>query len=274
MLPQKFRKFSLAYLRIDLNIVFNIPYDFILEKPIANKEKYIEVFNKIKNLKYEEIDNFEKKCGYNLDKDWLNNLALYTQVAIKKSQINYQHGRVLYSLLMKYLNQNNDEINVLETGTARGFSSICMSKAILDSKKKGKIVTIDIIPHDQKMFWNCLKDSNGKISRQELLSEWIVYTKNIEFLRGRTHKVLKKIKFDRINFAFLDAAHNLSAVKKEFSFVSGKQLKGDIIVFDDVTKNQFDEVYNFVKSLEQKKIYKIEYINSSPQRAYAIAQKI
>ena len=52
------------YLRIDLNIVFNIPYDFILEKPIANKEKYIEVFNKIKNLKYEEIDNFEKKCGY------------------------------------------------------------------------------------------------------------------------------------------------------------------------------------------------------------------
>ena len=31
------------YLRIDLNIVFNIPYDFILEKPIANKEKYIEV---------------------------------------------------------------------------------------------------------------------------------------------------------------------------------------------------------------------------------------
>ena len=32
--------------------------------------------------------------------------------------------------------------------------------------------------------------------------------------------------------------------------------------------------YNFVKSLEQKKIYKIEYINSSPQRAYAVAQKI
>ena len=58
-----------------------------------------------------------------------------------------------------------------------------MSKAILDSKKKGKIVTIDIIPHDQKMFWNCLKDFDGKISRKELLSEWIVYTKNIEFYK-------------------------------------------------------------------------------------------
>ena len=128
------------------------------------------------------------------------------------------------------------------------------------------------------MYWNGISDSYGKITRKNLLKPWADYTQNINFLHGRTNKIInhiiKKNFLKRINFAFLDAAHNLSAVKKEFSFVSGKQLKGDIIVFDDVTKNQFDEVYNFVKSLEQKKIYKIEYINSSPQRAYAIAQKI
>ena len=95
---------------------------------------------KVKNIKYKEIDNFEESCGYFLDKDWLDNLALYTQIVIKKSQINYQHGRILYSLLMKYLNQNNDKINVLETGTARGFSSICMSKAILDLGPKSLII--------------------------------------------------------------------------------------------------------------------------------------
>ncbi len=262
------------YLRIDLNIVFNIPYDFILKKPSANKEKYIEIYNEVKNIKYKEIDNFEESCGYFLDKDWLDNLALYTQIVIKKSQINYQHGRILYSLLMKYLNQNNDKINVLETGTARGFSSICMSKAILDSNKKGKIYTIDIIPHDQKMFWNCLKDFNGKISRKELLSEWIVYTKNINFLRGRTHIVLRKIKFDRINFAFLDAAHNFKSVKNEFDYVSKKQISGDLIIFDDVTKNEFDEVFNFVKQLEEKKIYSISYVASNASRSYAVAKKL
>lgn len=276
LLNKIFKKIKIIYnyFRIELNIIFNIPYDFILKKPIANKEKYIEIFNKIKNFEYKEIDNFEKKCGYFIDKDWLDNLALHTQVVIKKSQINYQHGRVLYSLLMKYLSQNNDEINVLETGTARGFSAICMSKAILDSNKKGKIFTIDIIPHDQKIWWNCLKDFDGKTSRKELLSEWFVYTKNINFIRGRTHKVLKKIEFDRINFAFLDAAHNFKSVLNEFDYVSKKQISGDLIIFDDVTKNEFDEVFNFVKELENKKIYNISYIDSNSSRSYAVAKKL
>jgi len=261
------------YIRIELNLNLNIPYHFLLKKPLAEKDKYIEIYNKIKNIEYREIDNFEKKCGYFIDKGWLDNLALYTQVVIKSSQINYQHGRLLYSLLREYLT-NHDKINILETGTARGFSAICMSKALIDSKKQGKIFTIDIIPHNQKIFWNCLQDSDGAVSRKELLKEWVLYTKNINFLNGRTHKVIKKINFDRINFAFLDAAHNFRSLKDEFDFVSKKQLKGDLILFDDVTKNEFDEVFNFVKTIEEKKNYSLSYINSSSSRSYAVAKKL
>ena len=261
------------YIRIELNLNLNIPYHFLLKKPLAKKDKYIEIYKKIKNIEYREIDNFEKKCGYFIDKGWLDNLALYTQVVIKSSQINYQHGRLLYSLLREYLT-NHDKINILETGTARGFSAICMSKALIDSKKQGKIFTIDIIPHNQKIFWNCLQDSDGAVSRKELLKEWVLYTKNINFLNGRTHKVIKKINFDRINFAFLDAAHNFRSLKDEFDFVSKKQLKGDLILFDDVTKNEFDEVFNFVKTIEEKKNYSLSYINSSSSRSYAVAKKL
>ena len=42
---------------------------------------------------------------------------------------------------------------IVETGTARGFSSICMSKALIDQKKSGKIISLDCISHNEKIFW-------------------------------------------------------------------------------------------------------------------------
>ena len=51
---------------------------------------------------YKEIDLFEERCDFKIDKKWLDNLALHTQV-VKKSEINYQHGRVLYSSLRDYI---------------------------------------------------------------------------------------------------------------------------------------------------------------------------
>ena len=47
----------------------------------------------------------KKSKEFNLNKDWLDNLALKTQVVIKNSEINYQHGRILYSELSEYISQ-------------------------------------------------------------------------------------------------------------------------------------------------------------------------
>ena len=33
--------------------------------------------------------------------------------------------------------KENNSLTILETGTARGFSAICMSKALIDQKKSG-----------------------------------------------------------------------------------------------------------------------------------------
>jgi len=40
------------YIRIELNLNLNIPYHFLLKKPLAKKDKYIEIYNKIKNIEY------------------------------------------------------------------------------------------------------------------------------------------------------------------------------------------------------------------------------
>ena len=74
------------YIRIELNLNFNIPYDFLLKEPIATEQEYIDS-QQNKNLSYENINYFENKLGYSINKEWLNNLALHTQVVIKNLQL-------------------------------------------------------------------------------------------------------------------------------------------------------------------------------------------
>ncbi len=121
--------------------------------PLAKKEVYLQIHKVSKNKQYPIIDAFEKKYKFNINKDWFENLALNTQVVIKRSEINYQHGRLLYSLLMNYISNQSKKMNyiqIFETGTARGFSAICMARALIDSRINGNVTTIDILPHEKK----------------------------------------------------------------------------------------------------------------------------
>ena len=54
---------------------------------------------------------------------------------------------------MKYIKKKSIFLflNILETGTARGFSSIVMAKVLTDIKQDGQINTIDIIPPNIKI---------------------------------------------------------------------------------------------------------------------------
>ena len=164
------------------------PKDYLINSPVATKEEYIELHNSCMCDEFKEIDILEKKLGFSIDKVFFENLALHTQVCKKKSKLNYQHGRILYSYLrnfikVNYKKQNIKTINTFETGTARGFSAICMSKAIQDSEVNGNIITIDILPHNKKMYWNCIDDIEGKKTRQELLMPWSEQLDCITFFR-------------------------------------------------------------------------------------------
>jgi len=268
-----------------LHIIFSLP---ILQrplpknpfgkKPISSRESYLKLFKKTIKKKYPKIDQFEKDCGFSVDNSWFNELCLVTQTCIKKSDLNFNHGRILYSLLSKYIALRNENKNlnltILETGTARGFSSICMSKAINDSNSIGKIITLDCIGHNQKIYWNSISDCEGKKDRSELLNKWGNELSNIIFIQGWTQNTLSTIGIERVNFAFLDAQHTKRSVLREFQYISKRQKIGDIIFFDDVTPNLFDGVCEAVDEVENIYPYKIERLNFDKNRGYAVATKI
>ncbi len=248
---------------------------YLSKKILGSKQTYIELHNKYKDNKSLITKEIENKTGFNLNNIFFEELAFHTQVVIKKSDLNYQHGKILYSILREYVqNSNLNFYNIFETGTARGFSSICMSRALIDANTNGKIYTVDILPHDTKMYWNCIDDHDGMKSRKELLKNWSKETDNIVFINDSSTNFIKKFHIDRIHFAFLDAEHKFNNVIEEFKYVEKKQLSGDSIFFDDVTPELFPGVVDAVKFIEKEFDYKVQYYISSKQRGYALAIKM
>ena len=245
-------------------------------KPRENEEYYINLFKSTIKKRNLYIEKFENDIGYKVNEKWFNNLALYTQTTIKNSELNFNHGRILYSLLSKYINENKDltQLSILETGTGRGFSSICMSRALIDNNINGTILTLDCVPHNEKIYWNSISDHSGKLTRKELLAQWDEELSNIIFFQGWTIPTLNSLGQKRINFAFIDAHHTKNSVLKEFHYISNIQKKGDIIFIDDVTKGLFDGICDAVNQIEETYPYKIERLNFDKNRGYAIATKI
>lgn len=255
---------------------------YLIDRPIADINTYINLHKEAEKNTYsfDDVSQFESTTGYSVEKEWISKLALYTQIVIKKSSLNYAHGRVLYSMLRKYLNTNNNKktkINILETGTARGFSSICMAKALSDEDCDGLICTVDILPHNKKIFWNSISDhTKGKITRKELLKDWLnIVDRYVLFLHGSSRILLPKLSFSRIHFAFLDGVHNYDDVMFEFNIISRLQISGDIVVFDDYNIEKYPGVVKAVSYIKLNLGYKLNIIqNTQNSRGYVIATKL
>jgi predicted O-methyltransferase YrrM len=245
--------------------------------PRGSREKYLHLYDEARQIPYPEIDAFEERQGFAIDLEWLHTLALHTQIVVKQSKLNYQHGRLLYVTLRRYLADSitrEAPVTVLETGTARGFSALCMSKALIDSNACGEIVSFDVLPHNTPMIWNCIDDHDGLKTRQQLLSPWSEELSRVIFIQGWTKYQLKRTGLSRVHFAFLDAQHTAEDVMAEYVYVRDRQLAGDIIVFDDVTPGLFDGVVNAVDQIESEGLYSVERLQVSGERGYAVGVRI
>lgn len=271
-------------------ILFNIEwlsnlkwnYSPLAVKPIANISKYYDLFQeaKINTRSVKEIDNYEKNTNFAIDLKWLDNLALYTQIVVKKSPLNYAHGRLIYSSLRKYLEGLDDSyksINIFETGTARGFSSLCLAKALYDSNFEGKVCTFDVLSNNKEIFWNSITDhSLGQISRSRLLNEWKdLVDRYLVYIQGYSRHMIPKISISRIHFAFLDGAHSYEDVMFEFNFINKNQIKGDVIIFDDYNDYDFKGIVRAISEIANDFGYKIlKILNEKFKRGYIIATKL
>jgi hypothetical protein len=247
---------------------------------VFEKDKYLELAAGASMDIYPEIDQYEIRCCAAIDRAWLRELALHTQVIFKKSEVCFAHGRVLYSSLSKWLKDNakigqGDRVTVYETGTARGFSALCMAKALFDAGRAGVILTFDVLPHTVPIFWNCIDDLGGIRTRGELLRHWAYLCANyIVFIQGDTRLTLPSTNCSRINFAFLDGSHTYKNVMFEFSQISRNQESGDMIVFDDCNDQLFPGVVRAVSEICNEHGYRRLDLNASASRDYVVATKL
>ena len=221
-----------------------------------------------------DILDFEQEGGYRLDRDWLLDVALHLQVTVKQTEPNWQHGIVLYSCLRSFLETHGKcQATILETGTARGFSSIVMARALIDAKCAGTIHTIDILSHSEPQLWNCLGDSGGPRTRAQLLRRWPHETGHIVFHEGSSRSVLNRTHFDRVHFAFLDGQHTVGALERELVYLPPRQEPGDTIVVDDVSWPQFADLRDLVQDFAVTHGYCYRPLSSHPARTYAILRR-
>ncbi len=273
MIRNILRKLVTPLLSDGVNPFHDYPFG---REPRANREAYLTIWERAKREPYPVIDEYEKKLRFHIEDEWFHALALHTQVVIKESEICYQHGRLLYTTLSDYVHQNGfSHVNILETGTARGFSSLCMAKALKDRNVEGKIATIDPLPHYVSMYWNCIDDLDGVKTRRELISNYSDLTSGyIVFLEGTSKDLLERLELSRIHFAFLDGSHKYEDVAYEYSYILPRQKKGDIIFFDDHQPELFPGIVKAVQELEATNNYGITTIEANSQRGYAIAEKL
>jgi cephalosporin hydroxylase len=207
---------------------------------------------------------------------FVDELALATQVVPKDEELDWSHGFLLYAALTSYLARtgSNRPVTILETGTARGFSAVCMARALRDTGRAGTILTVDVLHAERPIYWNSVADTEGPKTRLELLDAWSDLVEDyVVFLRGDVAVALEQLGLARIHFAFLDAEHTFDAVQRELAFVAAHQRSGDVIVCDDYTPRDFPEIVRAVDELAGTGTYVLEPFVSSDERGYAYLQK-
>lgn len=247
----------------------------LCDTPLAPAAEYRRRWQEAQVLPYPAVDAFERAAGAAIDPVWFQELGLRTQVVIKPSPLCYQHGRLLYASLARYVReQGARELNIVETGTARGFSALCMAKALADSGASGKIASFDVLPHDVAIFWNCIRDADGPCTRGELLAEYAdLIERHVVFHRGDTRLALRRVAFPRVHFAFLDSVHTYDHVMAEFGAIAGQQRRGDVLFFDDYTPGTYPGVVRAADEICRSRHYAATVVEAAPGRGYLIAEK-
>lgn len=136
---------------------------------------------------------------------------------------NYERG-----ILMYYLIRRKSIKSVLEIGFGRGYSTLCMAKAMCDHGINGKITTVD--PNFDEKFLEHLT--------RIFPAEWF---SKIEFVKATSENYFKESLGRKFEFIYIDGDHRYDAVKKDWEFARDHFEK--FVLFDDYhmpTKQQRD----------------------------------
>lgn len=236
-------------------------------------EAYEAAFDAERRNDYPAIDAFEERCGFALDRGRLEAAARVLACPLKPNGPNWQHGRVLYAIARSYMANAGHRLNgawdigtgftIVDIGTAKGFSALCLQWALNDSGRLGAVISCDVIDPKSRERRNTIAEVDGYKTLAEILEPW-PEAQRITFLKATGVELLERHPA-RVNVAFIDGKHTGAVVYQEGTLLAARQQPGDLAIFDDV---HIDGVAMAVKQL--KPFYKVEEIEVSEHRKYAI----
>lgn len=238
---------------------------------MPTKEQYQLAYDREMACRYPMIDDLEKAYGYALGRGFLEKTA-WLACPVKANPPNWQHGRVIYAVLRKYLASPDapSPARCIDIGTAKGFSALCAAQALVDAYNSGTVDSIDVIDPKASMRRNSIKDCDGPTTLYELLAPWRGLTyERVYFVRS-TGAVFLSEGNERIHFAFIDGKHKYDAVSMELMLLAKRQVKGDIIICDDL---QIEGVLRAVVAYGEP-LYNFRRVVVIPgKREYAILER-
>lgn len=235
----------------------NIDFEVFFEKKLLEfKEEYKEIYDKI------NIEDFKRKA-----------IISCIDLPAADDRSNFNHGIILYTLLDDYLKKNNNNFEILEIGSARGYTSLCMSQAIINNNNNSKILSLDVIGNDSKFFQKTYI-GNKRVSRFDILKNFSSeLLKNIIFIKADTYSDLEKITFHNLKFVFIDGEHNFKYLSKELEYCDRFLLKDGLIVVDDYNEKEFNEVIKCVNFFAKNFNYDLKIIKYGKLSNFAILKR-
>ncbi len=150
---------------------------------------------------------------------------------------NLERGVLLYHLVQQYQPQK-----ILEFGTGRGYSAMCMAQAMLDNKVDGHVWTIDIKQFDEIQAWAINIEHESKIEDLSLQTAWEKHfpaevRKKITFLTGDSawavsHPYLRA-DLHGLQMVYIDGGHDYNACLHDFVTSLNFAVSPFIVLFDD-----------------------------------------
>lgn len=237
------------------------------------KEQYDEIFEKERKVDYPVVTAFEEKLGFKLDQEKLLQAARVLACPLKTRPPNWQHGRIIYAAARKYLLGRllTEHVTMLDIGTAKGFSALCMRWALDDANRQtDTVISVDVMEPTKRERRNTVAECGGLKTLPEILAPWQEEARRIQFRKATGVEILSHLPARaRVSFAFIDGKHTHEAVKAEGLLLSQLQMPGDIAVFDDM---HIPGVRQAVTELSVKQ-YDASMVTVLPERGYAIATR-
>jgi predicted O-methyltransferase YrrM len=234
-------------------------------KTIPSADLYRAIWERERDRDYPTIDAFEAAHGYQLPRAKLEAAARVLACPVKVHPPNWQHGRVIYALAAALLVRTpaGGPVTLLDIGTAKGFSALCLEWARRDLHVEGRVVSVDVIDPAAAVLRNTVAECAGPQTLAQILAPW-PEAETIEFRHDSGLDWLARTA-GRIRFAFVDGKHTHDVVKREGFLIADRQHPGDVVLFDDV---QLWPVASALSVLREA--YDFQFLEAAPERIYGI----